>query len=104
MFSNAYQPMNVPGATESVARGINGSGDIVGAYGDSKHQTHDAGLIVGEYVDSNNNYQGFLYNKGTFTAITFPGAIAPLPSVSIRTETSWVLTSLPVPLCHTVFF
>ena len=31
---------------------------------------------MGQYFDEGNSYQGFLYNRGTFTAVPFPGAIS----------------------------
>jgi probable HAF family extracellular repeat protein len=49
--------IDFPGATETMAMGINDAGDIVGAYQDASEIPH-----------------GFLYVRGNFTTIDFPGA------------------------------
>jgi probable HAF family extracellular repeat protein len=97
---SSYLPLNVPGAGNSCAYGINIFGKIVGDYYVSPGPVHgflydgsryttidypgssytyawdinDAGLIVGYYIDSNDVRHGFLYDNGTFTVINFPGA------------------------------
>lgn len=97
----AYQILNVPNSTASIATGINTSGLIVGTYTDLAGSTHgfatsdsstfnnvdfpganntqaidvnDAGAIVGDYIDAANVEHGFVSSGGTFTAIDFPGA------------------------------
>jgi uncharacterized membrane protein len=98
---SSYVLLNVPGAINSCGYGINISGQIVGEYSDSSgihgflydggsryatidypgatityaYDINDAGLIVGSYLVPNSIvYNGFVYDKGTFTAIDFPGA------------------------------
>lgn len=92
--------LNVPGATDSIIEGINGSGQMVGNYVDSNGISHgfsydgksitsvdvpgstftdavdlnDAGVIVGQYIDTNSVGHGFQYKEGTFTTIDCPGA------------------------------
>ncbi len=51
-----FSTIDVPGAQETEAHGIN-----------------DAGQIVGDFVD-NAGLHGFLYDRGTFTTIDVPGA------------------------------
>jgi probable HAF family extracellular repeat protein len=97
----AYQILNVPNSTASIATGINTSGLIVGAYTDVAGSTHGfatsdsstfnnvdfpganntqaidvnvAGAIVGDYIDAANVEHGFVSSGGTFTAVDFPGA------------------------------
>src|SRR5438105_7723381 len=82
----------------TVADGINGSGQIVGGYGDSSFHFHgflysngtfttlndplagnstvasginDAGQIVGQYQDATGNH-GFLYSNGAYTTLNDP--------------------------------
>jgi probable HAF family extracellular repeat protein len=52
-----FIPIDVPGATTTLASGIN-----------------DRGHIVGSFFDANGMPHGFLNNHGTFTTIDFPGA------------------------------
>ena len=52
----AFSSIDIPGATSTIARGING-----------------VGRIVGSFVD-NNGTHGFLYNNGTLSTIDFPGS------------------------------
>ena len=97
----AYEILNVPNSTLSIATGINSSGLIVGTYQDVAGAVHgfatsdsstfnnvdfpgatntqpidvnDAGAIVGAYFDAANVEHGFISSGGTFTAIDFPGA------------------------------
>ena len=94
-----FTQINVPGATETDANGINTNGVIVGAYFDSSGIEHafqrtgtrykkldvpgstgtlayginDAGVIVGWYFDASGVAHGFSYN-GSFTTIDPPGS------------------------------
>src|SRR5215471_4580123 len=52
-----FNTIDAPGATATVANGLNDRGDIVGRY--------NAGGVM----------HGFLLNKGTFTTIDAPGSI-----------------------------
>jgi probable HAF family extracellular repeat protein len=97
----AYQILNVPNSTASIATGLNTSGLIVGVYDDVAGSAHgfatsdsstftdvdfpgatdtqaidvnDAGTIVGDYFDAANVEHGFVNSGGTFRAIDFPGA------------------------------
>lgn len=97
----AYQILNVPNSTASIATGLNTSGLIVGVYDDVAGSAHgfstsdsitftdvdfpgatdtqaidvnDAGTIVGDYFDAASVEHGFVSSGGTFTAIDFPGA------------------------------
>jgi len=97
----AYQILNVPNSTASIATGINTSGLIVGVYQDVAGSAHgfttsdsstfndfdfpgatdtqaidvnDAGVIVGDWFDAASVEHGFVSTGGTFTAIDFPGA------------------------------
>ena len=54
--SFTFTPIDVPGASYTVAIGINPSGQIVGIYVDST------------------GVHGFLYDRGVFTPIDVPGA------------------------------
>ena len=51
-----FSALDVPGATGTVPQGINDSGNIVGCYDDAKGR------------------HGFLYARGNFTTIDYPGA------------------------------
>lgn len=55
--------VNYPGATDTVLRGINYWGSIVGVY-----------------LDSSGNWRGFELKNGKFTKIDYPGAISTSPS------------------------
>lgn len=96
-----YQSIDVPGATDTQAFGINDLGDIVGRYDDADFNTHgwlrhngklstidfpgapftaprlinNGGEIVGRYIDVNGTSHAFLLRGGHFTSIDFPGAI-----------------------------
>ena len=54
--SYSFTTINVPGATNTQANGINNRGEIVGSFTDATG-TH-----------------GFIYSAGTFTTINVPGA------------------------------
>jgi len=55
---STFTSLDVPGATTTVAQGINADGAVVGAYVDSAGRQH-----------------GFLLRGGTFTTIDYPGAL-----------------------------
>jgi hypothetical protein len=57
-LAGSFSTIDIPGAEETWAMGINNSGDIVGFY-----------------VDSASNYHGFLNVGGSFTTIDVPGAL-----------------------------
>jgi probable HAF family extracellular repeat protein len=42
--------------------------------GTSAHGINDAGQIVGDYVDSNSKFHGFVYSNGVYTTVDIPGA------------------------------
>jgi uncharacterized membrane protein len=89
--------LSIPGAISSQISGINATGEIVGAYFDTKGHgflydgktmtTLDAfgatfteanginksGVIVGDYYDSSDIQHGFIYQQGKFTNIDYPG-------------------------------
>jgi probable HAF family extracellular repeat protein len=101
-----YTPLNVPGAEDTYANGINASGQIVGGYqygdgnahgfllSDGTYTTvdvtgstwtvptgiNDSGQIVGWYIDVNGNIRGFLLIGGTYTSVDAPGATDTEPS------------------------
>lgn len=96
-----FSSLDVPGATETYAPGINNAGNVVGFYytttGDfgflyaggnftfirvgpdttatSATGINDTGNIVGFYGDLKGANEGFLYSGGNFTPINVPGAI-----------------------------
>ena len=53
-----YETFDVPGATTTIAWGINARGDVVGTYGDASGRFH-----------------GFVRQRDGFTAVDYPGAI-----------------------------
>jgi hypothetical protein len=55
--AQTYQPIIYPGSTETIARGIN-----------------SLGQIVGEWIDTSGAVHGFIYNAGTYTSFDYPGA------------------------------
>jgi probable HAF family extracellular repeat protein len=99
--AGSFTTIDVPGANNTVAYGINDKGQIVGGYyGDTTgsgfldksgsftpinfpgapnvtyaYGINDKGQIVGIYADSAGD-SGFLYSNGTFTTINVPGALA----------------------------
>jgi probable HAF family extracellular repeat protein len=93
--------LNVPGSVSSFIEGINGSGQMVGQYFDSKNLSHgflyigkvvtqldvpgasgwteasdisDSGVIVGNFIDRKNRQHGFEDKNGMFTEVDYPGA------------------------------
>jgi probable HAF family extracellular repeat protein len=96
-----FTTIDVPGATLTIAFGINPRGDIVGLYLDTSGNEHGfllsngtfttidvpgaistnalginpRGDIVGGYGDTSINFHGFLLSKGKFTTIDVPGAV-----------------------------
>src|SRR5262249_7839271 len=95
-----YTQLDVPGATSTVAYGINNAGQIVGYYiigsgeahgfllSDGKYTSIDvpgasatyafginsAGQIVGEYWN-NTGQHGFLLSQGKYTQLDVPGSL-----------------------------
>ena len=95
-----YTTIDVPGATITIAVGVNDLGVVSGFYADSGGNDHgfldrdgtfttidvpgaadtvltvvnDLGVAVGYYTDSSGNAHGFVDRHGTFTTINAPGA------------------------------
>lgn len=98
-----FTTIDFPGATGTVAYGVNNAGSIVGFYGDLASHVHaflnqggalgtytsfdypgatittatginDDNQISGYYTDSLGTYHGFLDQAGNFTNIDYPGA------------------------------
>lgn len=94
-----FTPINVPGATSTYAWGVNGTGQIVGAYvdatgthgfldnagsfttldvpgarGTSAYGINATGQIVGGFTDNVGVNHGFLYAGGGFGVLDVPGA------------------------------
>ncbi|HTZ98108.1 MAG TPA: hypothetical protein VMB18_17025 [Terriglobales bacterium] len=55
----AFMPIDVPGATGTTPTFINVEG-----------------VIVGSYLDSTGTSHGFVFNKGIYTTVSYPGALA----------------------------
>lgn len=98
-LKNHPKMIKPPGATSSVAEGVNDSGQIVGTY-DKNHRGHgflydngtyqtidypnaiftealginNNGEIVGVYWDQSGGIHGFMLINGTFSTLDFPGA------------------------------
>lgn len=98
---HTYLTIDVPGAFETEAHGINSEGRIVGGYrideqtpwqgfvyadgafttltppmsvyGGGSAGINDAGQIVGQYTDANGVTHGYLYAKGTYTTLDYIG-------------------------------
>jgi probable HAF family extracellular repeat protein len=89
-----FSTIDVPGTFQTIAFGINNSGQIVGLgnpaflYSDGSfinfnypganqqteaHGINNLGQIVGQYV-AEGSFHGFLNNNGSFTSIGYPGA------------------------------
>jgi len=58
VYSSSSATVNYPGASDTYAMGIN-----------------NWGSIVGFYLDSSNNYQGFELKNGKYTKIHYPGSL-----------------------------
>ena len=97
-----FTRIDVPGATQTNARGINDAGQITGSYSDRAGRSHgfvyaggafttldvpgapytsmsginDAGQIVGSYQDASGTALGFLYSGGIYRSFAAPGAVA----------------------------
>ena len=97
----------MPGASFTVATGINNSGVIVGVYEDQNGNDHgfldkggvfttldvpggagfftdafginNAGQVVGQYFTADFNLSGFVYSDGVFTTLQHPGTGATQP-------------------------
>jgi probable HAF family extracellular repeat protein len=98
--SFTFTKIDVPGATLTVADGINTQGQIVGKYEDTAGKTHgfllnnghfsnidfpdaistqanginDHGGIVGAYQDTAFKFHGFLFSAGSYSPIDVPSA------------------------------
>lgn len=100
--TETFRGVNMPGATEQAASGVNDAGDIVGFYSDSSavpqgyllsggtfttiavpfsgatwtlaEGIDNAGDVVGYWLDSLTSH-GFLLSGGTYTSIDYPGAV-----------------------------
>src|SRR5882724_7101728 len=97
--SYTFTPIDVPGAQNTVARGINDGGQIVGQF-DNATGTHGflkdgdtytpvdvpgatgtiayginaVGQIVGRFTDATGHFHGFLKDGDTYTTLDVPGA------------------------------
>ena len=97
---HCFSTLDVPGATETYASGINGTGNIVGFYyagtgkfgfldtggnltfltagpdttATSAIGINDTGEIVGSYGDPTGTSHGFFYAGGNFLPVNVPGA------------------------------
>jgi probable HAF family extracellular repeat protein len=95
-----FTSIDFPNATQTLAYGVNASGQVVGAYTDAKgkghgflkvgndytpidylgaietdaYGTNTSGQVVGIYRDANGNVHGFLLSGGVYTSIDFPNA------------------------------
>jgi probable HAF family extracellular repeat protein len=102
--SYTFTPLNVPGASATLAYGTNNRGQIVGYYslpgqyawhgflydagaftpldvpfsgatnGTQAYGINNRGQIVGGYSYANGEVQGFLYARGVFESLNVPGA------------------------------
>ena len=111
--------LNVPGASSTIASGINNSGQIVGQYSNTggthgfllsggvyttldapgaisteAYGINDAGQIVGQYSDNTGGTHGFLLSGGSYTTLDVPGATAPRLMESTTPARSWDGTRL----------
>lgn len=93
-----YTAIDYPGASRTLANGINNGGDIVGNYvaggvthgfllsagkftpidyagaaSTAANGINTQGDIVGSYNDSSSHPHGFLFSKGKFTSLDYPG-------------------------------
>ena len=95
-----YTTIDVPGAADTIAVGVNDSGVVSGFYIDSNGNDHgfldrhgtfttinvpgaadtvatvinDLGVVVGYYIDSSGDAHGFVDRDGRFTTVNAPGA------------------------------
>ena len=100
--TESFHGVNIPGATQQAASGVNDSGQIVGYYSDGSGVVHgylesggkftiidvpfsgatstaafginNAGEIAGEWSDAT-TYHGFLLSGGIYTSLDYPGAV-----------------------------
>ena len=97
--SYTYATIDVPGADQTLAYGVNNGGEVVGVYivGSTQygftelggaftmppvayaHGINDGGQIVGNYAGSGNS-TGFVDTGGVFSTVSFPGADATFPT------------------------
>ena len=75
-----YTSIDVPGAVQTLAHGINSQGQI-----------------VGEFMNTDGSF-GFLLKRGHFTAITVPGSSSPAFALTASTSAvrSWGITRVQV--------
>jgi uncharacterized membrane protein len=97
---STFTPVDYPGATRTIAQGINAKGDVVGWYIDTAGKFHGfvrdkggfapidfpeatrtdawainpAGEITGSYNDSTGIQHGYLLRRGRFTPFDVPGS------------------------------
>jgi probable HAF family extracellular repeat protein len=109
LAEGTYIQIDYPGATLTIAYGINRTGEIVGTYNDSTGFTHgfllsdgtfttidypgaslsvaaginDAGVIAGQFNDSLGHGHGFLYSKGKYNRLPDDGKVYNTSPVSI---------------------
>src|ERR1019366_341127 len=103
--TGTFNSINVPGASATIAEGINDSGQVVGWYrtgnidngflysnnsyialsgpigalGAYVFGINNSGQIVGFKFGNDGINHGFLYNDGNYTTIDVPGAINTMP-------------------------
>jgi len=103
ILNYTFQPLDVPGAVNTVPQAINNLGQIVGSYVNADGTLHgflrqpngvyttvappgatltvavginDLGVIVGEWVDANGEFHGFTRSvNGSLSTVDFPGAV-----------------------------
>src|SRR5947209_8566524 len=118
-----YTELDVPGSTDTVARGINPSGQIIGTYYDVTNQIHGyrldqgvyttldpsgsiltvpygitpSGQIVGDYVDAAYNQHAFLVDKGGYTTFDVTGLGSEVPLVTGITPSGQLMGSYQGP-------
>jgi hypothetical protein len=78
--NGSYSTLDVPDAISTYAYGIN-----------------DCGQIVGQYVDADNNFHGFLRDvDGSYSTLDVPGAISPMPMGLTTLGRLWEVTLAPM--------
>jgi hypothetical protein len=102
----AFSPVNYHGDSNQGAFGVNDFGQIVGVYGTASglngyeyskgkfttiivpfagaqdtepFEINNAGNIVGSYLDSSGDFQGFLLSGGVYTSFAYPGSTDTIP-------------------------
>jgi len=69
-----YTKIDVPNASQTIARGINARGDIIGSYTDADGAGHD-----------------FLFHNGVYTNIDYPGGAGTALAINARGDIAGVL-------------